>query len=119
MKTILIIDDEKRLIEYLSTVIERKGFRVMTAHTGEEGLELYKENNPDCVLLDIHLPEMDGMTVLKKILEINPKANVYLCTGDDSLELRQKGESLGAKGYLLKPLDMKIVVEILKGLETS
>lgn len=116
MKTVLIIDDEKELTGHLATFLERKGFKVFTALTGEEGLELHKENRPDCVLLDLHLPQMDGMTVLKKIKEADPEANVYLFTGDSSPDLRQQGESLGAKGCLLKPVNIKEVVKILEGL---
>ena len=117
MKTILIIDDEKELVGYLSMFIEKKGFNVLSAATGEEGSKLYKQNRPDCVFLDLHLTEMDGMTVLKEIKEIDPKASVYLATGDDSPELRKKGEELGIKGYLLKPLDIRAVIKILSSLK--
>ncbi|MFH1478258.1 MAG: response regulator [Candidatus Omnitrophota bacterium] len=117
MKAILIVDDEKELIGYLSMFIERKGFKALTASTGEKGIELYKENLPICVFLDLHLPKMDGITVLKKIKEINPDPCVYLVTGDDSPELRQKGEQLGIKGYLLKPLDIRIIIKILDDLK--
>lgn len=112
MKTVLIIDDEKELTDYLAKFIERMGFKVWTAQTGEEGLELYKANRADCVFLDVHLPAMDGITVLKKIKEVGPEANVYLVTGDEGAALK----SAGATGYILKPLDIRNVVKILENL---
>lgn len=117
IKTVLIIDDEKELTGYLAMFIEKQGFNVLTAATGEEGTALYKQNMPDCVFLDLHLPKMDGMAVLKEIKEINPNASVYLTTGDDSPELRKKGEYLGMKGYLVKPLNVRALILILDGLK--
>ncbi len=67
MKSVLIIDDEQELIERLAIFLQRKGLKVWTANTGEEGLPLYEEQRPDCVFLDLHLPTMDGISVLKKI----------------------------------------------------
>lgn len=116
MKTVLIIDDEKELIDYIGKFIEGKGFKVFTAGTGEEGLELYKENKPDCVFLDLHLPQMDGMTVLKKLKEMDLGAKVYLVTGDESPALRSTGEKLGAKGYIVKPIIIKNLLKILETL---
>ena len=117
MRTVLIVDDEKELTDYLSLFVKEKGFKVFTASTGEGGVELYEQNRPDCVFLDLHLPDMNGMAVLEKIKSIDPHANVYLSTGDDSPELRQRGKQLGIKGYLLKPLDIRVVIKILDDLK--
>lgn len=114
MKSVLIIDDEQELIERLAIFLQRKGLKVFTANTGEAGLELYKEHDePDCVFLDLHLPTMDGISVLKKIKEINPEAIVYFVTGDENAVLQKEGESLGAKGYILKPINIKNILNII------
>lgn len=113
-KKVLVIDDETVVTGYLAKSIERIGHEVFTAYTGEQGLELYKQNKPACVFLDIHLPEMDGMTVLKKIKEFDIGACVYCITGDADDRLRVQSQSLGAKGHILKPLSMEDVTKILR-----
>ena len=116
MKTILIVDDEQEMAESLGRVIERRGVKALTASTGQEALKLYKENKPDCVFLDLHLSEMKGTEILKKLKEFNPKVKAYFITGDQIFVERNSPESVGAEGFLLKPIEVEDVFKIVESL---
>ncbi|MBN1824585.1 MAG: response regulator [Endomicrobiales bacterium] len=116
MKTILVIDDEIFTRDHLGKVIEKRGFRVLTASTGEEGLKLYKENKPDFVFLDILLPGIDGEDVFRYIKEFDPEAKVFFITGCDNLFTNEKANELGAAGFLTKPIFIEDVIKLLNGL---
>jgi len=115
-KTVLIVDDEQEMAEALARVIERKGAKALIAATEEVATKLYKENAPDCVFLDLHLSETQGTEVLKKLREIDSNIKAYFMTGDQIFVERQSMEEIGAKGYLLKPIDVKELVKIIEGL---
>lgn len=115
-KTVLIVDDEQEMTESLARVIERRGVKVLTTASGEEALRLYKEDKPDCVFLDLHLSGMKGTEALEKLKEIDPQVKVYFITGDQIFVERQPPESIGAIGYLLKPIDVEDVVKIVESL---
>lgn len=119
MKRILIIDDEIYARDHLGKVIQRHGFDVLTAATGEEGVKSYRDHRPDFVFLDILLPGIDGEDVFKYIKEIDPQANVYFITGCDDLFSREQAESMGARGFLTKPLFVDDVVRLLGTLKTD
>ena len=67
---ILLVDDEKDILEFLSYNLEKEGFTVFTASNGEKGLELVKEHKPDLIILDVMMPEMDGIEVCQEIRNI-------------------------------------------------
>ncbi len=113
MKTVLIVDDEQEMTLFLSKLIERKGLKALTASTGEDALRLYKENKPDCVFLDLHLPGTKGTEVLKKLRESDPKLKAYFITGDQLFAEKNPPESIGASGYLLKPIDTDDIIKII------
>jgi DNA-binding response OmpR family regulator len=114
MKTILLIDDEEAMVESLARFIRRRGHNVLVTTKGDDGLELYEKNKPDYVFLDMHLPEMDGVTVLNKMKEINSQAKIYFITGDGAKDLKNEVESLGIEDFMLKPLDMDYVTRIIE-----
>ncbi|MBU1122531.1 MAG: response regulator [Candidatus Omnitrophica bacterium] len=115
-KIVLLVDDEEAVRVMLGKLIERQGHTVFRAATGMEGIQLYKEHSPNCVLLDVKLPDMEGTEVLGKILEINPQAKIYLVTGvsDDDRKIEVKAEELGAKGYISKPVDVYRILDIVE-----
>lgn len=116
MRTILIVDDEQEMAQSLGRIIERKGEKALIALTGEEAVKLYKDNKPDCVFLDLHLSEMKGTEVLDKLKEIDSKVKAYFITGDQGFIDKQTPESIGALGYLIKPIDVEEIVKIIKEL---
>lgn len=119
MKRILIIDDEIYARDHLGKVIERHGFAVVTAATGEEGVKAFKEHRPDYVFLDILLPGIDGEDVFKYIKEIDPQANVYFITGCDDILTREQAQTMGARGFLTKPIFVDEVVQLLGTLKSG
>ena len=106
MQRILIIEDEPQIARVLQLELEFEGYETKTAHTGADGLILYRESQWDLVLLDIMLPEMNGLEVLKRIrkTDVTP---VILLTAKDDVKDKVKGLDLGANDYVTKPFDFE------------
>jgi two-component system nitrogen regulation response regulator NtrX len=109
-ENILIIDDETSIRSSLKGILEDEGFLVKTAETGEEGLELLKNQNVDLVLLDIWLPGISGIDVLKRIKAAEENAQVVMISGHGTIETAVTATKLGAHDFLEKPLSLEKVV---------
>jgi two-component system nitrogen regulation response regulator NtrX len=107
---ILIIDDEASIRSSLKGILEDEGFQVKTGESGEEGLELLKNQNVDLVLLDIWLPRMSGIDVLKKIKATEDNPQVVMISGHGTIETAVVATKLGAHDFLEKPLSLEKVV---------
>jgi DNA-binding NtrC family response regulator len=105
MKSILIIDDDPLIRKTLSTHLSRRDFEVHLAEAGEEGLVRYAECLPDLVILDIRLPDIDGLEALRKIKVRNKNACVVIMTAYDDMKTTVEAIKSGAYEYLVKPLD--------------
>ncbi len=105
MKSILIIDDDLLIRKTLLSNFSKEGFEVLLAENGEEGLRKYKQNLPDFVMLDIRLPDMDGIDVLMQIKDKNKDACVIIMTAFDDMKTTVEAIKYGAFEYLVKPLD--------------
>ncbi|HEA64980.1 MAG TPA: sigma-54-dependent Fis family transcriptional regulator [Candidatus Aminicenantes bacterium] len=105
MKSVLVIDDDPLIRKTLSSYLSKKGFEALVAEDGEEGLQKYKEHIPDLVILDIRLPDIDGLEVLGRIRERNPNASIIIMTAYDDMKTTIEAIKLGAFEYLVKPLD--------------
>ena len=105
MKSILIIDDDALIRKTLSSHLTRQGFDVQTAEDGEAGLRKHGEMCPDLILLDIRLPDTDGLDVLRRIRERAVRATVVMMTAYDDMKTTVEAIKLGAFEYLVKPLD--------------
>ena len=112
--TICIVDDEPAILNTLSSILEDEGYRVTIAKTGREALNVIQQEPPDLVLLDIWLPELDGLEVLMHIREQFPKMPVILMSGHGSAETAVKAIKLGAYDYLEKPLDFERVPILIR-----
>jgi len=114
---ILVIDDDQVVCEVMARYLEREGFSVRTATRGRQGLELAHELHPAAITLDIHMPELDGWTVLAAIKGDPRLADipVVLVTIDDD---RSRGYSLGATEYMIKPIDRERLVHLLKNISS-
>ena len=100
---ILICDDEPLAIERLSRLVTQLGHQVVaTAHHGKEALTLVQQYEPDVILLDIQMPEMDGLTCAQHLSQLNPMPAIVFCTAYDEHALT--AIQAQAKGYLLKPI---------------
>ncbi len=120
---LLLIDDDQNILITLQMRLEALGHRVLVAESGEKGLILCESEMPDLVLLDLKLPDMDGLEVLKRIRTINPWIEVIMLTAVGSIESAVKAIKLGAYDYLSKPIDSKqlksLVEKALKKGEVS
>lgn len=105
MKSILIIDDDPLIRKTLTSHFSKEGFEVLLAEDGNEGLQKYEESFPDLVLLDIRLPDMDGLEALRKIKERKKDACIIIMTAYDDMKTTVEAVKSGAFEYLVKPLD--------------
>ncbi len=105
MKSVLIIDDDSLIRKTLASHLSRQGFEVRQAETGEAGLQEFKENSPDLVLLDIRLPDISGLEVLRRIKQIDAKPCALIMTAYDDMKTTVEAIQQGAFEYLVKPLD--------------
>ncbi|RJP46361.1 MAG: response regulator [Desulfobacteraceae bacterium] len=111
---LMVVDDEEKVRKYLSRLLKNRGFQVETAADGATALTMIKENDFDVVLLDVLMPGMDGIAVLKEIKKLKPLTEVIMLTGNASVETGIEGMRLGAFDYLLKPVDLENLYLCLK-----
>jgi len=114
MEKILIIDDEKDILKLLSMSLRTDGYEVITASSGEEGIELFKKKNPDIILTDIKMPGITGFEVLKDIKEINPQAEVIIITGHGDIDSAIEALHYGASDLINKPVKNEALTVAIK-----
>ena len=107
--SILIVDDEEAILTSLSSILQDEGYEVAVAKNGAEALRIYTMDPPDLMLLDIWMPEMDGMETLRRVRELVPTAQVMMMSGHGSIETAVKAIKLGAYDYIEKPLSLENV----------
>src|SRR5687767_4587282 len=109
----LVIDDDKVTLELLTFQLESEGFEVVTAESGEVGLEQIKQNDFDVILTDLHLPDVSGIGLVKSSKEIAPQTEIIMITGDGSNDRAIEATKAGAFWYLEKPLDFDELFELI------
>lgn len=109
----LLIDDEEQLLSSLKNVLERRGMTVSTALDGQSGLKQLNETLVDVVVLDVKMPGMDGIEVLKHIRKTHPLVEVILLTGHPSVGAAMEGMKLGAFDYIIKPPDVEALAQVI------
>jgi len=115
---ILVVDDEPILRDSLEVALKTSGYDVLTARTGEEGLERFQKENPDLVLLDHWLPGINGDEVLRRIKEEDPEIPIIIMTAQGSIEMAVNLMKMGAFDFLVKPFELDQVEDLIKkGLE--
>lgn len=110
---ILVIDDNPEIVDLLVTCLREEGYGVLGALTGDDGLRLITTSRPDLVLLDITLPGMDGIEVLKRIRAINPTIRVIMVTASTDPLLAREALDLGARAYVDKPFDFDYLKRVV------
>jgi DNA-binding response OmpR family regulator len=105
--TILVVDDEVAVGRVLTDFFTPKGYEVLCAQGGLEGLSKLEKHRPDVILLDVRMPELDGITVLRRIREANPWVGVLMMSGNTDTEAAKETLQLGAFDYVLKPFDFE------------
>lgn len=111
---ILIVDDEKGILDALSAVLDDEGYTVSTAENGSEALKKIKDDTPSVILLDVWLPDIDGLEILREIRSAYPGVAVIVMSGHGTIETAVRATKLGAYDYIEKPLSMERVHLIVK-----
>ncbi|MEE9584270.1 MAG: response regulator [Candidatus Brocadiales bacterium] len=112
MKTALVIEDNADNMELITLILEQNGYKVLKAETGQQGFDVALEARPDFILLDIQLPDMDGLEVLRKIRssEIDGDIPVIAVTSYAMVGDREKMMAAGCNGYIEKPIDPEKII---------
>jgi len=112
-KTILVVDDEPRIIEAVSMNLELEGYQVLGASNGYEALQKLTENLPDLIILDVMMPQIDGFETLRKIREVSAVPVIMLTVKGEEID-KVKGLDLGADDYITKPFGSRELVSRVK-----
>ncbi|GAA1217287.1 response regulator transcription factor [Kitasatospora nipponensis] len=115
-RRILVVDDEPDLVEVLCGALRYEGWEALGAATGTEAVHAARAWAPDAVVLDMMLPDLDGLTVLARIQEDHPETRVLFLTARDAVEDRIAGIAAGGDDYVSKPFSLAEVVVRLRGL---
>jgi len=106
MKRLLVVDDETEICDFLKMFFEDRGFTVTTANSGQKALDQLDQVKPHVILLDIHMPAMDGLTALREIKKRLPDAKVIMVTAIETRDKIEEAMRLGADNYITKPLSL-------------
>ena len=112
-KTVLVVDDEKPIVDILVYNLKKEGYNTLEANDGEEAVRLVIEKKPDLVLLDIMLPKMDGLTVCKRIRHNYNIPIIMLSAKDEEID-KILGLELGADDYITKPFSVRELIARVK-----
>lgn len=119
MRTVLVVDDDEKIRKFVSMVLKKEGFDVIEASNGQECFFIYKTKSPDLVLIDIIMPEKDGLSAIKEIKAINNTVKVVAMSGGLVLTpdaYLDEAKEIGADYVLQKPLDRRQLVETVQKL---
>ena len=113
---ILIIEDEEQLCRSMAEGLRMDGYETDTCFDGEEGLELCMTENYDLILLDLNLPGIDGLDILRQFRETNSSTPVLILSARGQIEDKVEGLDLGANDYLTKPFHLSVLIQKVKAL---
>ena len=115
---ILLVDDEKDILEFISYNLRKEGYEVITARNGRDGIELAKKSIPQLILLDVMMPEMDGIETCEEIRKIPGLENIVIAfltaRGEDYSQIA--GFEAGGDDYIIKPIKPKVLISRIKAL---
>jgi len=109
---ILVVDDEDSIRTLVQTMLKGEGRNVVLAARGKEAIAMFQKERPDLTILDIDMPDIDGITVLRQIRTIDPQAKVMVFTGGDSPTVESQARALGVTEFLRKGLALPSLAEL-------
>ena len=109
---ILVVDDEDNIRELVQTMLKGEGRQVVLAARGKEAIAMFQKERPNLTILDIDMPDIDGLTVLRQIRTIDPQAKVMVFTGGDSPSVEREARALGVTDFLQKGLALPSLAEL-------
>ncbi len=110
---VLVVDDDPATVELLQDFLVAKGYEVLTASDGAEALRTVKAERPHLLLLDVMMPKLDGLEVLRQVKAIDPTVGVIMVTGVNEEAIGRQAMALGAFDYIVKPLDLPYLEQSL------
>jgi len=113
---LLYVEDNEKLAQNTCASLQKHSFVVDTVHTGEDAVHSVKCYTYDAIILDLGLPDIDGLTVLQQIKQINAETPVIICTARDALDDRLQGLNAGSDDYLVKPFEVSELIARIKAL---
>ena len=113
MKKVLIVDDSAFTRSIHKQIITSAGYQTLEAASGAEAVATFEKEKPDLVVMDLLMPDMDGMDAVRKILEINADARIVICSVDRQRYRRKEAEEIGAVGFVSKPVNANEMIELL------
>ncbi|MBM4347459.1 MAG: UDP-3-O-[3-hydroxymyristoyl] N-acetylglucosamine deacetylase [Deltaproteobacteria bacterium] len=113
-KKVLIVDDEERVVQSVKGVLEDEGFQVAVAKSGEEAIETFQRESPDVTLLDIWLPGMDGIEVLRRFKGITTDCQVIMISGHATISTAMAAVKLGASDFIEKPISLDVLLMTIR-----
>lgn len=113
---VLVVDDEQSLAEVLASVLQREGWSTRTAYDGATAISVAREFKPDAIVLDMMLPDRDGLDVLAQVRAVDPAVLVLFLTARDTVEDRVAGITAGGDDYVTKPFSLEEVLARVRGL---
>ena len=116
---VLIVDDDLRMAMTIYDILKVKGFDAVQAYSGEEAVEKVRSDIPDCVLMDVRMPGLNGIEALKMIKNLSPNLPVLLMSAYASEEQMIEGKCQGAYACLYKPLDMETLIMSIKNIRRN
>ena len=111
---LLIVDEQYGIRILLNEVFQKEGYETFQASNGEEALSIVRNDKPDLVLLDMKIPGMDGIEILKRVKEIDKDIQVIIMTAYGELDMIQQAKDLGALTHFAKPFDIDEIREAVK-----
>ena len=119
MAKVLVIDDEPEARVLLDIHLRHRGYDVILAGDGWKGLQLYHQEHPDVILLDLNMPELDGVMILNEIRAVDLKQPVIVLTGDSNPETEQQVRAIGVSEFVLKSSSIHLLESTLRHLVTG
>lgn len=116
-KTVLLVDDEQRFVDNLARRLNLRGFNTLVAYDCRSAIKSIHQHAPGLMVLDLRLPDIDGVKLLRRIKDKHPHIQVIILTGHGTREDYQECLALGARAFLHKPVDISELTELLSEAE--
>ncbi len=110
---VLVVDDDRRMVKTICDILKVKGYDTVEAHTGEEAVGKARSERPDCVLMDVRMPGINGVEALKVMRQVSPELPVVMMSAYSTEELTDEARKNGAYAVLTKPVDVQMILSFL------
>jgi DNA-binding NtrC family response regulator len=113
-QTILVVDDEPKVLGLFERILSKERYTLLTVNNGKEALELVRRKRPDLIILDLKMPDMNGIETLRRINRLSENTEVIIITGYGSMETVRAAMRLGVYDYITKPFDINYIKALVK-----